>query len=152
MWYLFCINIFWLVRNPIYSNFIHFDPFWTDLILSDLKIFYFHTFLVTTRMTVTLMKSAKFHRKPMEMLIQILIVRNFSWMAHQKPRYLVQTNYFCFGFAWIPCHLNTYTDSVSTTALIIIILKRDFFLKVVPFKTSANFTRFWHSRRHFFFY
>ena len=39
MWYLFCINIFWLVRNPIYSNFIHFDPFWTDLILSDLKKF-----------------------------------------------------------------------------------------------------------------
>ena len=31
MWYLFCINIFWLVRNPIYSNFIHFDPFWSIL-------------------------------------------------------------------------------------------------------------------------
>ena len=97
----FCVNIFFLVRNPIYSNLIHFDSFWTDLILSDpKKLTLFILFIVTTRtMTVTLMKSAKFHRKPMEMLILTLIARNLCWMAHQKPRYLVQTNYFCFDFA-----------------------------------------------------
>ena len=31
-------NIFWFVRNPIWSSLINFDPFWTDLIQKNPKI------------------------------------------------------------------------------------------------------------------
>ena len=33
----FYSNIFWLVRNPIWSSLIKFDPFWTDLIQKNPK-------------------------------------------------------------------------------------------------------------------